>query len=166
LSNCLGNAKIPTTEQLFDVWFDDNHDSRPEDLGAGVAPSFGPVLIDKGEFTQDDERRSCRENGHPARGGEKLMTKPNGGFMFIRYNPAEKIERLRTEFHENRARVGADENVPWEKRNAEVDRLWRDFDRQRQELLSAADTQGEATGEEAASPRHSFLPRRRLPSWK
>jgi len=43
---------------LFDVWYDDNHDSRPEDLGAGVAPPFGPVFTDKGEFTQDDERRS------------------------------------------------------------------------------------------------------------
>jgi hypothetical protein len=43
---------------LFDVWYDDNHDSRPEDLGARVAPPFGPVFTDKGEFTQDDERRS------------------------------------------------------------------------------------------------------------
>ena len=86
--------------------------------------------------------------------------------MFIRYNPAEQKEQLRAEFHESRARVWADENVPWEKRNAEVDRLWRDFDRQRQELLSAADTQGEATGGEAASPRRSFLPRRRRRLWK
>jgi len=84
--------------------------------------------------------------------------------MFIRYNPAEQIERLRAEFHESRARVWEDESVPWEKRNAEVDRLWQDFDRQRRELQSAA--QEEATGEEAAFPRRSFLPRRSRPHWK
>jgi hypothetical protein len=42
--------------------------------------------------------------------------------MFIRYNPAEQIERLRAEFHESRARVWEDESVPWEKRSAEVER--------------------------------------------
>jgi hypothetical protein len=84
--------------------------------------------------------------------------------MFIRYTPAEEIERLRAEFHENRARVWADESVPWEKRNAEVDRLWQDFDRQRQELQSAA--QEEATVDAAASPRRSFLPRPRRRYWK
>jgi hypothetical protein len=57
---------------LFGVWYDDNHDSSAEDLDAGVAPPFGPVLTDKGEFTQDDERRSCRENGHPARRRRKV----------------------------------------------------------------------------------------------
>jgi hypothetical protein len=84
--------------------------------------------------------------------------------MFIRYTPAEEIERLRAEFHENRARVWAEESIPWEKRNAEVERLWQDFDRQRRELQSAA--QEETTGEEAASPRRSFLPRPRRRYWK
>jgi hypothetical protein len=84
--------------------------------------------------------------------------------MFIRYTPAEEIERLRAEFHENRARVWADESVPWEKRNAEVDQLWQDFDRQRRELQSAA--QEEATVDAAASPRRSFLPRPRRRYWK
>jgi hypothetical protein len=45
-------------KQLFGVWYDDNHDSSEEDLDAGVAPPIGPILTDKGEFTQDDERRS------------------------------------------------------------------------------------------------------------
>jgi hypothetical protein len=97
-------------------------------------------------------------------GGEKLTTKPNGGLMFIRFEPGEEIERLRAEFHGSRARIWEDESVAWEKRNAEVDQLWQDFDRQRRELQRAA--QEEATGKEAASPRRSFLPRRRRRLWK
>jgi hypothetical protein len=55
--------------------------------------------------------------------------------------------------------------MPLEEKDPEIYRLWREFDRQRKELQSAA--QGGATGEEgSASPRRPFLPRHRLPSWK
>jgi hypothetical protein len=83
--------------------------------------------------------------------------------MFI--NPEEAIERLTAEFQENKARIWADEAIPLEEKDPEIYRLWREFDRQRKELQSAA--QGGATGEEgSASPRRPFLPRRRRPSWK
>jgi hypothetical protein len=83
--------------------------------------------------------------------------------MFI--NPEEAIERLTAEFQENKARIWADEAIPLEEKDPEIYRLWREFDRQRKELQSAA--QGGATGEEgSASPRRPFLPRHRLPSWK
>jgi hypothetical protein len=83
--------------------------------------------------------------------------------MFI--NPEEAIERLTAEFQEKKARIWADEAIPLEEKDPEIYRLWREFDRQRKELQSAA--QGGATGEEgSASPRRPFLPRHRLPSWK
>jgi len=83
--------------------------------------------------------------------------------MFI--NPEEAIERLTAEFQENKARIWAAETIPLEEKDPEIYRLWREFDRQRKELQSAA--QGGATGEEgSAFPRRPFLPRRRLPSWK
>jgi hypothetical protein len=84
--------------------------------------------------------------------------------MFIRYNPESEIEHLRAEFEEGKAKIWADQTMPLEEKDPEIYRLWREFDKQRKDLQSAA--QGEATGEEAASPRRPFLPRRRRPSWK
>jgi hypothetical protein len=88
--------------------------------------------------------------------------------MFIRYNPESEIEHLRAEFEEGKAKIWADRTMPLEEKDPEIYRLWREFDRQRKELQSAA--QGGATGEEGSafprSPRRPFLPRRRLPSWK
>jgi hypothetical protein len=82
--------------------------------------------------------------------------------MFI--NPEQAIERLTAEFQENKAKIWADETIPLEEKDPEIYRLWREFDRQRKELQSAAG--GGATGEKHASPRRPFLPRSRRRLWK
>jgi hypothetical protein len=98
----------------------------------------------------------------------KRMTNPIGGFMF---NPEAEIERLTAEFQEDKARIWADENMPLEEKSPAIDRLWRDFDRQRKELQSASQGPLEATEQEEgyASPKTNltaFLPRCRIPPWK
>ncbi len=93
------------------------------------------------------------------------MTNPNGGFMF---DPESGIVRLTHEFHEGKAQIWADPEIPLLEKNRHIDQLWREFDRQRAEIRSSA-PQGETTGEEHPSPQRSrapFLPRRRMPRWK
>jgi hypothetical protein len=76
---------------------------------------------------------------------------------------------------ERKAKVWADRHMSCYERQAEVERLWHEFDRQRNELEGASlgYPQREA-GEDHASPRQSpgqrshpiFARRRRPPYWK
>jgi hypothetical protein len=85
--------------------------------------------------------------------------------MFIRYNPESELEHLRAEFEEGKANIWADRTMPLEEKDPEIYRLWREFDRERKALRSAA--QEEATAQEGyASPKRSFLPRPRRRYWK
>jgi hypothetical protein len=82
------------------------------------------------------------------------------------FDPESRIEHLKAEFEEGKARIWADPDMLLQDKGPAVEELWRDFDRQRKELRDAS--QEEATGEEP-SPRPSraaFLPRRRRPQWK
>jgi hypothetical protein len=84
------------------------------------------------------------------------------------FNPDRDIERLTAEFQEGKAQIWADPDMPLQDKGPAVEQLWREFNRQRQEIRSSA-SQGEATGEEHPSPQRSrapFLPRRRMPRWK
>jgi hypothetical protein len=85
--------------------------------------------------------------------------------MFIRYNPESEIEHLRAEFEEGKAKIWADETIPLEEKDPEIYRLWREFDRQRNELQSAS--RDEPTGEAyPSSSKRMILPRHRRPRWK
>jgi hypothetical protein len=83
------------------------------------------------------------------------------------FSTESEIERLTAEFAEGKAQIWADANMPLAEKGPAIEQLWRDFNRQREELRSAS--QGEATGEEHPPPQMSrapFLPRRRRRSWK
>jgi hypothetical protein len=102
---------------------------------------------------------------------QRKRTPSRGGFMFFTFDPEVEIERLKAEFQEGKARIWADENMPLEEKSPAIDRLWREFDRQRKELQSASQGPPEATEQEEgyASPKTNltaFLPRRRIPRWK
>jgi hypothetical protein len=86
--------------------------------------------------------------------------------MFIRYTPEDEIARLTAEFHESKQRIWEDDSLRLEEKGPAIDQLWKAFDEQRKALRSAAPEEEEATGQEAASPRRSFLPRRRRRLWK
>jgi hypothetical protein len=85
--------------------------------------------------------------------------------MFIRYRPEAEIERLTAEFHESKQRIWEDDSLRLEEKGPAVEALWREFDRERKVLRSAA--QEEATAQEGhASSKRMILPCRRLPLWK
>jgi hypothetical protein len=82
-----------------------------------------------------------------------------------------QIEALKCQFEEDRARVWADPRIPHGQKQAEVDRLWREFDRQRTELREAL-AQGyvpAGTSRRPVSPitgNPMIFPRKRRPYWK
>jgi hypothetical protein len=79
----------------------------------------------------------------------------------------KNLETLRRQFEKDRARVWEDEAIPLGHKQAEVDRLWRQFDAQRREL-----TEGTFQGGTGAEPvsgitgRSVLFPRRRRRPWK
>jgi hypothetical protein len=83
------------------------------------------------------------------------------------FNPDRDIERLTAEFQEGKAQIWADPEMPLQDKGPAVEQLWREFNRQREELRSSA-SRGEATGEGPSSrpSRAPIFPRRRRPSWK
>jgi hypothetical protein len=83
------------------------------------------------------------------------------------FNPDKDVERLKAEFEEGKARIWADPEMPLADKGPAVEELWREFNRQREEIRSGA-SQGEAVGEETSPEpsRAAFFPRRRRPQWK
>ena len=83
----------------------------------------------------------------------------------------KNLEALKREFEENRARVWVDDRVPHGQKQAEVDRLWREFDARRKEIQEGffqGNTGGDAGGEciSGITGRHVIFPRRRRGPWK
>jgi hypothetical protein len=83
----------------------------------------------------------------------------------------KNLEALTREFEESRARVWVDERIPLEQKQAEVDRLWREFDDQRRALTEGIFRAGASVeaGETPVSPstgRPSLIPRQRRKYWK
>jgi hypothetical protein len=79
----------------------------------------------------------------------------------------KNLVTLRRQFEEDRARVWADEAIPLGYKQAEVDRVWRQFDAQRRELTEGTFRGG--TGGEPASGitgQPVLCPRRRRRPWK
>ena len=81
------------------------------------------------------------------------------------------LEALRREFEESRARVWMDESIPVGQKQAEVNRLWREFDARRKEILEGffqGNTGRDAGGEPVSgiTGRRVIFPRRRRRPWK
>jgi hypothetical protein len=78
-------------------------------------------------------------------------------------NPESIIATLERRFQEERDSIWADESIPLEHKQAEVDRRWREMNAQRMEIREA--TFG---GESSWGPlgRPSLIPRKRRPQWK
>ncbi len=75
-----------------------------------------------------------------------------------------QIETLKREFEDNRDRIWADPHIPPDQKQAEVDRLWRQFDAQRTELRQALN-RGEVPAGTSSRPAF-FAGKRRRPLWK
>ena len=77
------------------------------------------------------------------------------------------LEALTLEFQEKRARVWEDESIPPDKKQLEVDRLWREFDSQRRALQERV-SRGEVGGGPVSGPmrRRMIFPRKRRRPWK
>jgi hypothetical protein len=77
-----------------------------------------------------------------------------------------QIEALKREYEQNRARVWADERIRPEHKQAEVNRLWREFDAEREALRQEYAWGRSGVDPAADGPRKIFAlrPRRRL--WK
>ena len=56
------------------------------------------------------------------------------------------LETLKLEFQESKAKVWADRSLPWHEQQAQIGRLWEEFDRRRNELLERSAPR-EAAGE-------------------
>ncbi len=79
----------------------------------------------------------------------------------------KNLEALTREYEENRDRVWVDDSIPWSQKQAEVNRLWREFDSQRralQEGYSQGGTGGAPVS--GATGRPMIFPRRRRRPWK
>ena len=48
------------------------------------------------------------------------------------------LEALKREFQESKAKVWANRSLPWSEQQAEIDRLWQEFNRRRNELEGSA----------------------------
>jgi hypothetical protein len=83
------------------------------------------------------------------------------------FNPESQVARLTSKFAQDKADIWADPDMPLEDKAPAIEELWREFNRQREEIRSSA-SQGEAVGEEPSPEpsRAAFLPRRRRPQWK
>ncbi len=78
-----------------------------------------------------------------------------------------QLEALTRQFEEDRARIWTDPRIPHGQKQAEVDRLWREFDARRTKLREGT-FQGGTEGE-SVSPitgRPVIFPRKRRPPWK
>jgi hypothetical protein len=79
----------------------------------------------------------------------------------------KNLEALRREFEENRARVWEDERIPLGEKQAEVDRLWREFDSQRRAIQDGIFQSGTGVVEAGeASRRSPLFVHQRRPYWK
>ncbi len=82
-----------------------------------------------------------------------------------------QVENLKREFEEARDRVWRDPRIPPDQKQAEVDRLWREFDAERTELREMLN-QGivpAGASSQSVSPitgRPVIFPRKRRPLWK
>ena len=75
-----------------------------------------------------------------------------------------QLEALKREFEESRARVWQDPGIPLGQKQAQVERLWAEFDRRRNELR---ETMARGVVPAGTSRRPAFFAgKRRRPLWK